>query len=221
MKRHLFYLPEYLWRCFHRVDFICGGVIAIAYFAVTTMLLPSFNGWTAVIFLGSFIWAGWAVFHEERVMRAEHEKGVRVTAKVGRYSENYPVAPEPGKERIGVGVIWEVWVDHDVSTDKLALNILHIYRKKWWEFWRKSRIPVKGVPIKGQDSQQYRKRIQSNVAQPFRDEGEFEYIGDMPDKPYRLEFELVLVTGMPSGVHRVPVFIDWSEIHARGSSPPL
>ena len=56
----------------------------------------------------------------------------------------------------------------------------------------------------------------------MKDDAQFEYVTDRPgsDQPH-WELELVLITGVPAGEHRIPVFIDMEELRSRGTFPPL
>ena len=153
-------------------------------------------------------------------MRAERESSIKVTAQPSSWAINLP-DPGPDKVSLSVRVIWEVWVKEDIATDKLALNLIYVYDKPGWKFWKKTRFPQTGIPPKGQGTR-YRKRIGAKGTQPFRDEATFEYVGDREEEgdPHWL-LELVLITGMPTGEHRIPVFIDYDEMRSRGTYPPL
>ena len=73
---------------------------------------------------------------EERRRREGHERKIRVKARIGSAGFNNPY-PGPDKASLRFHIFWEIWVDRDVSTDKVALNIIHLYEKHWWEFWKK------------------------------------------------------------------------------------
>jgi len=151
---------------------------------------------------------------------AQYRATVRVTARLGSLSANIP-DPGPDKVSLSVHVFWEVWVNQDVSTDRLGLNLIYVYDKRWWQFWRKTRFPQKGIPPKGQDTTQYRRRIYASESQPFKDDAIFEYVADRTGFEPHWELELVLVTGVPSASYRIPVFIDYDELRSRGTNPPL
>lgn len=213
--------PEYLGRAFQRVDLICGGVIAVAYFFLADHLgLGNHrNAVTVVILVLSLIEAGYGVYREERGMRAEREKRVRITAKIGAFAANFP-DPGPDKTSIQVRVVWEIWTDQDVATDRLALNMIYKYDRSRWHFWKRTRFPKTGISPKG-GSTQYRKSIRVIDPQPFRDAAEFEYVTnrDIEGDPHWL-LELVIVTGIPAAVHRIPIAFE-DEYGIRGTNPPL
>lgn len=223
MRDYLQYFSDYAWRCFPRIDFVCGGVLAIVYFFVADHIGLTNYKTSVVAFIIAFsiLEASYGVYRQERIMRAERERNVRVTAKLDSLSQNIP-DPGPDKASLSVHVLWEVWVTQDVSTDKLALNLIYVYEKRWWQFWKKTRFPQVGIPPKGQGTTQYRKTYNRNQYQPNHDEATFEYVGDRRKgaEPHWI-LELVLKTGLPVGEHRIPVFIDWAEIRSRGTNPPL
>ena len=154
-------------------------------------------------------------------MRAERESTVKLTAKVGSLASN---SPDPGRDKasLRVHLFWEVWVNQDIATDKLALNVIYVYDKPWWKFWKDTRFPKRRMRQKGRDTAQYRMTIRAADNRPFKDDAVFEYVGDREEEgdPH-WELELVLITGMPAGEHRIPVFIDYAEIRSRGTYPPL
>ena len=84
--------------------------------------------------------------------------------------------PDPGPDKLSLTahVIWDVWASREISTDKLALNMTHVYEKRWWRFWKKTRFPITGIPPKESGTTQYRKRICANKL--FTDDARFEYI---------------------------------------------
>jgi len=224
MREHFSNLTDYLYRVAHKLDLYVGigaGIIffAIAYFAsigeqaVVTV--------TLAIFAVSLFLSGYGVYREERQMRAEREGGIKVAVRSGSWAFNYP-DPGPDKVSLIVHLFWEVWVNQDVSTDKLALNLIHVYDRPWWQFWKQTRFPQIGIPRKGKNSAQYRVMIYASDNQPFKDDGAFEYVGDRAEEgdPHWL-LELVLITGMPVGEHRIPVSIDYEEMRTRGTNPPL
>ena len=222
--RYLTELPEYLGRCLRRIDAICGVAIGIFFFLITYVAnvdqRVSITISVAIIIF-SLLEAGYGIYRQERIMRAERESHVRLTARLDSLSANMP-DPGPDKSSLRVHVSWELWVDQDVSTDKLALNIIYVYRKGWWQFWKRVRYPQAGIPAKDYETTQYRMRIHAGDRQPYKGGAVFEYVGDKMERgdPHWL-LELVLVTGMPPGEHRTPVFIDYDELHRRGTNPPL
>ena len=224
MKHYLMELPEYAARCAQRLDLFVGIVAGVVFFLIAVacglgraVIIPV----TTAIVILAILEAGYGVYREERTMRAEREKHVRVQARLGALSTN---TPDPGPDKVSVSahVFWEIWVDQDVSTDALALNLIYVYDNPWWQFWKRSRVPKMGIPPKGEDTTQYRIRIRADNSQPFRDSAVFEYVSDRREEgdPHWL-LELVLVTGVPPGRHCIPVFIDYDELRSRGTNPPL
>lgn len=225
MKAYIAWVSEYVSRVLKRLDTAAGIALGIVLFLVlfvaggvgATLSLQISVGITLVLLFE----AAYGVFREERQMRAERERTVKVTAKVGSLSSNIP---DPGRDKasLRVQVIWEVWVNQDISTDKLALNVIYVYDKPWWQFWKRTRFPKRRMRREGEDTAQYRKTIRAADNQPFKDHAIFEYVGDREEEgdPHWL-MELVLITGMPAGEHRIPVFIDYAEIRSRGTYPPL
>lgn len=225
MKAYIVWVGEYVSRVLKRLDTAAGIALGIVLFLVlfvaggvgATLSLQVSVGITLVLLFE----AAYGVFREERQMRAERERTVKVTAKVGSWAMNYP---DPGRDKssLRVHVFWEVWVNQDISTDELALNLIYVYDKPWWKFWKKTRFPKKGIRRKGWDSAQYRKTIRAADDRPFKDDAVFEHVGDREEEgdPHWL-LELVLITGMPAGDHRIPVFIDYGEMRSRGTYPPL
>ena len=225
MKAYIAWLGEYGRRLLVRLDTVAGITLGFGLFLVLFVVGSvgaTLSGQISVgITLLLLSEATYGVFQEERQMRAEREKSVRVTAKVGSWAMNYP---DPGRDKssLSVHIFWEAWVNQDISTDKLALNLLYVYDKPAWKFWKKTRFPQKGIPRKGRDTAQYRVTIRAADTMPFKDDAVFEYVGDREEKgdPH-WELELVLITVMPAGEHRIPVFIDHDEMRSRGTYPPL
>lgn len=217
------YLPNFLYEVAHKVAFYVGigvGIIfaIIAYF--TSMEAGSVTTISVCITAVALFLASYGVYREERRMRAEREKVIRVTARLGSYSSNIP-DPGPNKVRLRVGVFWEVWAEQDITFDRLALNLIHVYDKHRWQFWKRTKFPRTGIPPIGKDSTQYRTRVNARDPQPFKDNAEFDYVADSDDASPHWLLELVLIAGTPIGEYRIPVFIDWDEIHSRGTHPPL
>jgi hypothetical protein len=147
---------------------------------------------------------------------------LRLTAKVGRMSMNLPDSTPDNKSRISVDVHWEIWVNQDVATDKLALNIIYVFDRRWWQVWKKTHLPQRGLTIDDADDATYRKQIKASAERPYKGSGRFTYEGDrfIKGDPHWI-LELVLHTGMPERRLTTPVFLDWDELHSRGSKPPL
>jgi len=172
--------------------------------------------------LGSLIVFVIAPFHAFRKIKIEldgFKREIRLTAKLASYSANIP-DPGPDKVSFVARVIWEAWTTRDYYPDKLGLNFIYVYDRRWYQLWKRTRFPQTGIPPNGQDTTQYRDKIVAGNAQTG--EATFEYTGPrMDDRDPHWELELVLIMGMPSSEHRVPVFIDWDEMRSRGTNPPL
>ena len=220
------YLPEFARRLTRRVDFLVGA--AIECIALVAVVVSGLEGVVvalmAVSVLGLLLlWGAFAVFQEERAMRAEREAKVRLIASPGSISWNIP-DPGPGKVRLETHVHWEIWTDIDINTAQIGLNIVGVSRgRKWWEWWCIFRHREKrfvGLWPKGQDTFRYTKSFRSIDPQPIRDDAEFEYEGplDWSDEDGILGLELVLVTGSPAGEHRA--YVD-PRLWERGSRKPL
>ena len=217
--------PEYSRRWLLRADTAGGILVGLIWFVIA--MLINISGETALrVGLGILalvvVESGYGVFREERTMRAEREQKTVVKASLTSQAVDHP--PIPGKFSLQIGVKWEVWTDQNLSTDQLGLNLIYTYSKRWWQFWKRSRIPVVGIPPKGASSTHYRRLIpaDSGATQPLTEHVMFEYVGDRPSgQESGFLLELVLKTGMPPAVYRVPIFIDWDQIHSRGTNPPL
>lgn len=244
MRDWLTYLPEFVKRVVLQTSTgasVVLGVLAALVSAITGHEVP-------VEIVGAFLAltvavSTYAVFREERSARADREAEVRVVARMRSLARNLP-PPSPGEQTLRVGVGWEVWTTRDLATEKLALNVIYEYEHRWWQFWKRTQFPQRGVPREGEASTDYRVSIRAGDAQPFSDDALFTYTtrrapsaepewlprGDgawalnpayvPPPEPHWL-LELVLVTGVPRAEHRVPVFIDYDEIRSRGTFPPL
>ncbi len=117
-----------------------------------------------------------------------------------------------------------MWARVETATDQLALNLIYVSNKQWWQFWEKGRSPKLSMTRNGQDSNRYRRTLAPPGAlQPDKDEGVFTWLGERQGLRHvrRFELELVLVTGMPHARYSVPVAIDWEAIKSRGTNPPL
>jgi hypothetical protein len=216
-------LWDYGWLVLHRVDFVCGGVLAIVYFFVADHIgLGNYSGYvTVVIVLAAFLEASYAVYRQERKMRAEREQNVRLAARLNSLAANIP-DPGPDKVSLAIEVYWEMWVDRAVTLDQLGLNVIYVYDRPWWQFLRKTRFPKTGLPRKGQDTTQFRLTIDESMGRPYHDIAAFEYVADRESResPHWL-LEFVIKTGMPVGEYRAAVFIDYDELRSRGTNPPL
>jgi len=147
---------------------------------------------------------------------------LRIEARIGSFAANLP-DPGPEKTSIRVHIFWEMWITTgDVSTERLGLNVIYVYDRRWWQFWKRTRFPQVGLPPNEQDSTDWRRRYSASDPQPVRDDAEFEFVADRDDsaEPHWL-LEMVLVTGVPKAIHRVPVSLDLNELRNRGATPPL
>jgi hypothetical protein len=118
------YLGEFLHHAVFRIESLLGvfGII-IVIFSILVVKIPDAIILPAVIVV--LAEAGYGAYRKERQMRAERERSVRLTARVGSLSANLP-DPGPDKVSLSVHVFWEVWTDQDVSTDKMALNLIYV-----------------------------------------------------------------------------------------------
>lgn len=213
---------DYGWLVFRRVDFACGGVLAIIYFfAAEHIGLGNYKGYVTVgIVVVAVIEASYAVYRKERVMRSEREQHTRVTARISSIAANVP-DPGPTMSSLRVDVYWEMWTDRVVTLDQMALNFIYGYDRPWWNFWAKRLVPQKGLPRQGADSTEFRLTIQENMS-PYHDIATFEYSAprNTAYNPHWL-LEFVIKTGMPLGEYRIPIFLDHDELRRRGTHPPL
>lgn len=205
--------------------FLLGGTVATALFGANDALDlfgsgSEYDKWVFfvafLLLVGAMIW---------RVLKLhlqidDYENKVRVTAKLANLSQN-PPDTDDDKVSLQVRVDWEVWSEKDVSVERLALNMIYDYGKGWWQFWKKSRKPITGIPPNG-ESTYYRKRYNASADQPNTDHADFDYVADRESsKEAHWLLELVLITAIPKTEHRIPIFIDWDEMHSRGANPPL
>jgi hypothetical protein len=82
-------------------------------------------------------------------------------------------------------------------------------------------VRITGIPPNGKNTY-YRKLYAASAPQPNVDQADFDYVADSATsaEPHWL-LELVIVTAIPKTEHRIPIFIDWDELHSRGTNPPL
>lgn len=205
---------------------LVAGISLIAIFALTSQLdsaSVAFSLALAFVLLLVTHYGTFVSYSHERGRREVFEKSIRVGASVGGWTMNHP-DPGPDMSSLSLHVVWEIWVDKDVSTNAIALNVIYVYDRMWWQFWRRTHFPQAGIPPRGQDTTRYRKRILASDPQPFKDDGTFDYVASrsLPGDPHWL-VELVLKFGMPECEYRVPVSIAQTldEIAGRGTNPPL
>lgn len=219
MKRYLAQLPEYAWRCAQRQSLLVGIILGstFLFFALLFGLGVSVTvPVTMAIIILTALEAGYFVYREERITRAERDAEIRLTASPASFSWNRP-DPGPGKVKLEAHVRWEIWTDIDFNSAEICLNIVGIRRKKWWQIFQRKRTPLIGLPPKGQDTRQYRKSFRKSDAQPIEDDAEFEYEGPL-DWDGDCDLELALETGSPAGKYRTPVEL---RLWERGTRKPL
>ena len=170
----------------------------------------------AILILGITALNRLARLHEEL---EKYQSRVRLVARPGSISWNVP-DPGPSKIRLTAHIHWEIWTDIDIRTSALALNLVGIRLREWWQIWRvfQSEVkPLMGLRIKGNDTPDYRKTFAAKSPQPIQDNAEFEYEGPLSwDGPVSLV--LVLKTGSPPG--RFTSTVD-PRLWERGSKSPL
>ena len=221
MKEYFAQLFEYVGRCTQRLDFLVGISLGII-FLLIALLFGLGASATVPITIGIIILAaleaGYFVYREERIMRAEREAKIRLTASPASFSWNRP-DPGRGKVRLEAHVRWEIWTDVDINTAEIGLNIVGIRHKKWWQIFQRKQTALIGLPPKGQDTFRYRRSFRAIDPQPIEGDAEFEYEGplDWPDNG-DCDLELVLVTGSPAGRYSARVA---PRLWGRGTRRPL
>lgn len=227
MKDYFRHLPPFFVAFFLRVDLWLGGITAIIVFGSARwagLSDAASQTLTFVVILVAVFESGYRAYLVERVMRVEREGALRVAAKLGSLGVNSP-DPGPTKSSITAHVLWEIWVNQDVATDALGLNLIYAYDKPLWQFWwfwKKNKFPQVGIPQQGKETTQHREWIHAGEFQPRKGDAVFEFVGDryLPGDPHWL-LELVLITGVPKGEYRVPISLDWLAIRDRKDNPPL
>jgi hypothetical protein len=222
MREHFRYVGDFGYAVLHKRDFYVGGCVGLAF--VGLALITGRGAVTAALGILAietitFAFVAYGVYREERAMRAKHEAEVTVTVRVGSQAINYP-DPGRGKWSISLHVLWEIWVQRDISTDRLGLNIIYRFKRKPWQLWKKREVPFKGIPPKGKTTE-YRRTIYMGGMQPFKDSADFEFVSDIPHDAADFRCELVLHTGVPRARYSALAAVDWNEIRARGTNPPL
>ncbi len=145
------FLPDYARAIMRRWNTACGIVIGIG----SVVFLAVFNVGeprTVVIVTLSIMAvllaeATYGVYRTEHAMRSEFEKSVRISAKVDSWAQNYP-DPGKDKESLEVHLLWEMWATETTATDQLALNLIYVFKKRWWRFWGKGKSPQYGMTRK-------------------------------------------------------------------------
>ena len=142
MKDYFSGWPRYAERLFKRIDFLLGGLLAVLVFFLADHIqigdyqLSHHRGIvTLVIAILALAESGYRVYREEHDMRTKFAAHVRVSAKLKRLAFDHP-DPGPGQTLLTAEVGWEIWTDAEVFTDQLALNMIYVYDKRWWQFWR-------------------------------------------------------------------------------------
>jgi hypothetical protein len=224
VKDYRRYLADFFGAFFLRVDLWLGGITAIIVFGVASQAGLNDSASRTLTFgviLVAVFESGYRAYLVERVLRDEREKILRITARLGSFGANAP-DPGPTKSSISAHVFWEIWVTQDVATDELGLNLIYAYDKPRWQFWwlwKRTKFPQVGIPQQGKESTQHREWIHASEFQPRRGDAVFEFCYPPGDPHWLLEF--VLITGVPQGEYRVPIFLDWAEIRNRRDNPPL
>ena len=189
-------------------------------------LLEQLTGWhveDSWIFLAAIVILGVTSVIRLENLREEIavlKSSVRLTATI----ESMEPVPTGSAARttFRAGVHWEVWVDRDVATDQLALNVVHEYDRPWWKLRRSKRVAVQGIPAQGESTTQYRRQILSSEPQPFADTATFEF---EPERGAHGEprwiFELVLKTGVPLAEYRVELPAPRNATETAHALPPL
>ena len=150
-------------------------------------------------------------------MRAERESILRIAPKVSPYG----FLPDGDDFVLNVGVQTEIWVTQDIYTDRLALDVIDRPPHPWWQIWKVGRERRRiGIPQKGEQSSQFRMWLSSTQHQPIQLNVHFEHRA-RKDLWNRFRLELVLITGSPYAVYKVPISVDWDELSGRGEMRPL
>lgn len=228
MRDYLSGLPPYAVLIFRRLDFWLGGLFALVLFFSADQihigkhqLSHHRNEVTLVIVILAFVESGYRIYCEQRDMRAELAERVRVDARLISLGYTYP-SPGTDETLMTVRVEWDIWADREVDTDKLALNLIYVYDKRWYQVWKKARFPQTGIRRRGERTVGYRKKITTNMDMPVSDSAVFDHLTKRgEDKTAHWLLELVLITGMPKAEYRIPVFIDPDTQKTRGAFPPL
>ena len=66
------------------------------------------------------------------VLRERFERELRMSVRVSSMSTNVP-DPGPDKVSLSVCVVWEMWLTRDIWTERLALNVIHVLVKPFWQ----------------------------------------------------------------------------------------
>lgn len=210
-------IGDYGWRVFHRFDFVCGGVLAVVYFFVADHIgLADYKGQVvaSIVAIG-YVVSAYAVYREERIMRAKRDAEIRLTARPA----SFRWVSDPDKVRLEAHISWEIWADIDFNTAEISLNIVGIRHKKWWQIFQRREEPLIGLRPKGQDTYQYRKRFLASDS-PIEGDTEFEIYEGPLEWPNDgdCDLELVLKTGSPAG--RYSARVD-PRLWERGTRRPL
>jgi len=225
IQKYFRYLPSYAAHAFRLLDLILGGITLVIILLLAKVLgaQPQTLGLITVAVVSLVVWeSGYRAYREEREVRAERESNIRVEAKLSSIAVNVP-DPGPDKVSLRAEVYWEMWVDRVVTLNEMGLNVIYVYDKPRWKFWKNTRFPKTGIPRKGQDTTQFRLTIDEMMGRPYHDIATFEYVADKEAsaEPHWL-LEFVIKTGMPIGNYRVAIAPPTrEELLLRGTHPPL
>ncbi len=216
-------MPDYARRLLWRMDTFCGILIGLIFFIIAVVAGLSQNVTvivTLAIIVASGMEAGYGLYREERMMRAEREQELWIDARIIKFSGNVP-DPGPEKTSMTLTVLCEVWTSIDATTSNVGLNIIWGYRNHWWELWKNDRVYKEGLPPKPETSTEFRKSLRAVDPQPIRWQFDFEYVTDrfVKGNPHWF-LELVVKTGIPPGTHRIPISLQDS-LGPRVTNPPL
>lgn len=223
MLNYLSELPDYARRLLIRVDTGSGILLGIVFFLAARPLGLgdglSFIISAAIIAI-AILEAGFALYRQEREMRAEREKELWIDARISKYSANIP-DPGPDKMSMSITVLCAVWTSIDATTSNVGLNVIWGYRNHWWEFWKKNRVYKEGLPLVPETTTEFIRSLRAIDPQPIRWQFDFEYVADViaGEDPHWF-LELVVKTGIPPGTYRIPISLE----HLAGpriTNPPL
>lgn len=219
MKDYFRQLPKYAGRFLQHVDFFSGLAIGVVFFLIALVLSLDravVVTVTAIIILASLLEAGYGVYRQERVRRAERDAAVRIRARPS--SMSYETSDR--SIRLDARVRLEIWLYVDIATDSISLNVIKIKDEPWCKIWRRGaeETPLIGILLEGQDAFTYRQRFSTSMLMPITEDLRFVLDQELPESFSELRFELVLVTGSPVGRYYAPLDAGLRE---RGLRRPL
>lgn len=179
-------------------------------------------GQTIAVILGVLYLLGRLVVNHAsdiRAFRAEREKHDQVVTVKARPASLHM---ENGSDfSLQAEILMDLWTEVDVSTERLALNIIGIKRKPWWKLrGHPEQKRLFAIPPEGQDTFQYRVRILPQEFMPRTELFKFSTLRPEPLPAGLIEtrLELALELSIPAGIWRAPVDARLGE---RGSRSPL